>query len=172
MSRGHIRQRGARSWELKFDSETDTGKRKTNYHSFKGGKREAQARLAELIASAGRGDYVPPTKITIGEYVRMRIDQWEAAGNLTARTTQRYRQLLKNQVVPHLGTRLLQKLTRLDVEDWPTRYAPADSRPARSATVTGCSAKPWAMRRRTAACRGTSASFSGHPSPTIGKWSS
>ena len=41
---GHVRRRGQRSWELKFDLGTDpaTGKRKTRYQSFKGTKREAE----------------------------------------------------------------------------------------------------------------------------------
>jgi hypothetical protein len=42
---GHIRRRGERSWELKFDVDRNpvTGKRETRYVSFKGTKREAQA---------------------------------------------------------------------------------------------------------------------------------
>ena len=53
-------------------------------------------------------------------FVRARVDQWEAAGDITARTAQRYRQLVENQIVPHLGRKPLQKLTRLDVEGWHT----------------------------------------------------
>ena len=36
--RGHIRQRGKQSWELKFDAGRDaaTGKRKIRYHAFTG----------------------------------------------------------------------------------------------------------------------------------------
>ena len=33
---------------------------------------------------------------------------------------QRYRQLVENQIVPHLGAKALQKVTRLDVEGWHT----------------------------------------------------
>lgn len=120
--KGHIRQRGKRSWELKFDAGRDpaTGKRKVQYHSFKGTKREAQLKLAELIASVGKGAYVEPHKITVGDFVRARVDQWEAAGDISARTAQRYRQLVENQIVPHLGATLLQKLRPLDVEVWHT----------------------------------------------------
>jgi hypothetical protein len=73
--RGHIRRRGANSWELKFDAGRDsTGKRKIQYVSFKGTKREAQARLAELIASVGKGSYVEPSKITVADFVQARMD--------------------------------------------------------------------------------------------------
>lgn len=119
--KGHIRQRGKESWELKFDAGKDaaTGARQVRYHAFKGTKREAQRKLAELIASISTGNYVEPSRSTVGEFVRGRIDQWEAAPNgITARTAQRYRQLWANQIVPHLGAKPLQKLGRLDIEGW------------------------------------------------------
>jgi integrase len=58
--KGHIVQRGKRSWRLKFDAERDpaTGKRKIQYHTFRGTKRAAETKLAELITSVGKGDYV------------------------------------------------------------------------------------------------------------------
>jgi hypothetical protein len=120
--KGHIRQRGKRSFELKFDAGRDpaTGARKIQYISFKGTKREAQIKLAELIASVGKGAYVEPHKVTVAEFVRARVDRWEAAGAISARTAQRYRQLVEHQIAPHLGAKPLQKLTRLDVEEWHT----------------------------------------------------
>jgi hypothetical protein len=48
---GHVRRRGERSWELKYDVGTDgKGQRKTRYASFKGTKREAEIELARLIS--------------------------------------------------------------------------------------------------------------------------
>jgi integrase len=58
--------------------------------------------------------------MSVAIFVRARVDQWEAAGDITARTAQRYRQLTENQIVPHIGAMPLQKLTRLDVEGWHT----------------------------------------------------
>jgi integrase len=40
--------------------------------------------------------------------------------DISARTSQRYRQLCENQIVPHLGNHLVQKLKRLDIEGWHT----------------------------------------------------
>jgi hypothetical protein len=47
--KGHIRARGKGSWELKYDVVSDTGERKTRYATVRGGKREAQNKLAELV---------------------------------------------------------------------------------------------------------------------------
>jgi integrase len=118
---GHIRRRGERSWELKFDLGRDpaTGKREIRYRSFKGTKREAQVKLTELTAAVVGGSYVEASKITVADFVRARIGQWEAAPDgITARTAQRYRQLTEHQIAPYLGGKTLQKLTRLDIEGW------------------------------------------------------
>jgi integrase len=107
---GHIRRRGARSWELKFDLATDplTGRRKTAYHSFKGTKREAQMELARLITAAGDGNYVDPSKLTLAEF----LDRWEdwAATQVSTKTLERYRGLAGHHVRPHLGSARIQRL--------------------------------------------------------------
>src|SRR5262245_63129754 len=104
MSRGHIRRRGLHSWELKFDVGCGPdGKRKILYVAFRGSKRDAQAKLTQLLAAVGQGDYVEPSNATVADFVRGRVDQWEAASDISARTAQRYRQLVENQTVPHLG---------------------------------------------------------------------
>jgi integrase len=119
---GHIRRRGERSFELKYDLGIDprTGQRRTRYVSFRGSKREANAKLAELVAAVGTGSHIDVTKTTIVEFVRTRIDQWEASGKIGTRTAERYRQLAVNQIAPHIGAIVLQKLTALDIEHWHT----------------------------------------------------
>jgi integrase len=119
--KGHIRERSPGRWAIVIDvRDPETGKRRRRWHSFKGGKREAQNECARLIFEIGQGSYVERTKATVANFVRARVDQWEAAGAITARTAQRYRQLVENQIAPHLGTKSLQKLTRLEIEAWHT----------------------------------------------------
>jgi integrase len=117
---GNITKRGKNSWRLKFDAGRDekTGQRKTQFHTLRGTKRQAQIKLAELITAVDQSKYVEPNKITVAEFVRVRVDHWEAAGEISARTAQRYRQLVEHQIVPHIGAKLLQKLRTLDVETW------------------------------------------------------
>jgi hypothetical protein len=121
MSTGHIRPRGKNSWELKFESgprDPVTGKRKIQYVSFRGTKREAQVKLAGLIAAVGDATYIEPSKLTVAAHVRARVDYWEASGAISARTAQRYRQLVDGQIAPHIGARFVQKLSTVDVEGW------------------------------------------------------
>ncbi len=119
--KGHIRERSPGHWAIVIELRDETtGKRKRKWHSFRGTKREAQIERARLIASVGEGTYVERSKKTVAEFVRTRVDLWEAAGDISARTAQRYRQLVENQIVPHLGAKALQKLKPLDIEEWHT----------------------------------------------------
>ena len=109
--RGHIRRRGERSWEVKFDLGSDpiTGKRETRYASIKGTKREAQAELIRLMDAVRRGDYIVPSKVTVSEF----LDRWDkdwAANNVSPKTRERFSQLITHQVQPHLGNMPIQKL--------------------------------------------------------------
>ena len=96
--KGHIRERSPGHWAIVIDEPSESGKRRQRWHSFKGTKREAQAKLHELIASIRKGDYVEPSKLTVAEYVRGRIAQWAAAEEISPKTTERYTELLDNQL--------------------------------------------------------------------------
>src|SRR5262249_29451905 len=106
MSRGSIRRRGKASWELKFDLGTDaaTGKRKTRYVTVKGRRQDAQKELTRLLGTADVGAFIEPDKITVGEHVR----QWIDGADIGAKTRERYGELLKNQIDPHIGSIPLQ----------------------------------------------------------------
>src|SRR5262245_55919316 len=102
--KGHLRERSPGHWAIVIDiRDPVTGKRKRKWHSFRGTKKKAQIRKAELIAALSQGSYVERSKVTVAEFVRSRVDQWEAAGETTARTAERYRELTKNQIAPHIG---------------------------------------------------------------------
>jgi integrase len=107
---GHVRRRGARSWELKFDVGVDAaGRRKTRYASFKGTKRDAEIELAKLIAAASKGEQVDPSKITVSEF----LGRWErdwASANVGPKTRERYFELLRLHVKPRIGATRVQKL--------------------------------------------------------------
>jgi integrase len=47
-----------------------------------------------------------------------RVAQWEASQEIGAKTAERYRELVENQIVPHLGLIAVQKLRPLDMEQW------------------------------------------------------
>jgi integrase len=126
MTAGHIQRRGKSSWRLKFEGPRDpeTRQRNIQYLTFRGTKAEAKVKLAELVAAVGNSTYVEPSKLTVAEHVRARVEQWEAAYDaagktgISPKTTERYRELVENQIVPHIGAKPVQKLRPLDIEAW------------------------------------------------------
>jgi integrase len=115
---GHIRRRGKQSWELKYDADRDplTGKRRVRYVSVKGGRRAAEIELARLIAQNADGEGIDPSKETVAGFV----DRWDrdwASINTSAKTAERYRQLLKLYVVPHIGSVRVQKLRAVHLSE-------------------------------------------------------
>jgi integrase len=114
-----LRERSPGRWTIVIETADPDGKRARKWHTFKGNKTAAKAERDRLRTAVNGGTYVESTKTTVADYVRARIDAWEAdPEGITARTAQRYRQLCENQIVPHIGARQVQKLSRLDLEGW------------------------------------------------------
>jgi hypothetical protein len=70
---GSIRRRGKSgdAWELRFEAPADpaTGARKRVHRSFRGTKRQAEAKLIELQSEAARGGLVDHSKETLAEFL-------------------------------------------------------------------------------------------------------
>jgi integrase len=129
---GHVRRRGERSWELKFDVGVDAkGNRRIRYVTFKGTKRGAEIELARLVAQNASGEGIDPSKATVAEF----LERWErdwATANVGLKTLERYRDLLKLYVKPHIGAMRLQKLRAVHLNELYTallRSGGQDGRP-------------------------------------------
>jgi integrase len=115
-STGGLQQFGPNKFRIRYRV-----KDKRHTQMFHGTKDEAEAKIRELLGSADKGQFVEPNKIVVADFVRSRVDHWEASGDITARTADRYRELVENQIAPHdVGKKFLQKWRPLDVEEWHT----------------------------------------------------
>jgi integrase len=112
------------------------GKRRTRYANFRGTKREAQIELAKLVAAADAGTLVEPSKLTISDYAKAWLD---GPHGLAGKTAERYRQLVDQQINPHLGAMTLQKLKPSHVVDWHAKLLTGGGKAGRplSARTTG-----------------------------------
>jgi integrase len=113
--RGTIRRRGKNSFELKFDLGRVGGKRQTRYVTVKGSLKDAQRELTRLLHTADDGTFVDPTTQTIGKYLTAWLN---SALTQSPKTLERYRQLARLQIIPHLGEIKLQKLRPEHLEQW------------------------------------------------------
>lgn len=117
--RGHIRRRGAKSWELKFDLGRDplTGKRQIRHVSFKGTKREAEVELRRQLGQVDEGTFIDPHKMTLADWLRQWLDT-EAVHNVSPTTLRGYRYMADKHVIPALGKIPLLKLKPVHIQDY------------------------------------------------------
>jgi integrase len=112
--KGHIRERSPGRWAIVIDLRDAIGNRKRKWHSFKGTKREAQAKCAQLITELTTGSYVEHDKKSLSEF----LDKWEAdwaANNVSPKTAERYSELLRRHVRPHIGAKRIQTIRPEDL---------------------------------------------------------
>jgi integrase len=117
MTAGNITRRGAHSWRIKYEGGRDlaTGKRKTFYGTVRGTKQQAQVELVRRLAELNSGIMIDPSMVTVAEYLRTWIETGEG---LSPKTSERYRQLIEKQIIPHLGATVLQKLRPAQIHEW------------------------------------------------------
>jgi integrase len=87
------------------------GKRIRRWHSGYRTKKDAERAQVELLARLDRGGYVDPTKVTLAAYLDRWLDHMASIGR-DERTVERYGELLRLHVTPHLGGLRLQQLLR------------------------------------------------------------
>lgn len=137
MMRGNITRRGKSSWRLKYEAgEPDaSGRRQTRYVTVRGTKKEAQIELIRLLDEIRAGTSVQPNKLTLVEYLR----EWLGTDiSLAPKTLERYCQLAEQQIIPHLGATVLQKLRPAQINDWHgllLKRGGKDGRPLAARTV-------------------------------------
>jgi integrase len=112
--KGSLKERSPGRWAIIIDV-GGTGKRRQKWHSFKGTKRQAQIECARLISEMQNGGYIAPNKITMSEY----FEKWltHVKPNVSARTHERYGQLLRKSLAPLIGDKLLSKLQPIDISE-------------------------------------------------------
>jgi len=124
MARGCLRKRYKGSWNIildlgyQIDGQTGKRKRKQKWFTVKGNKRDAEAKLAELLHQANNNELLQPSKITFGEW----LDRWvEVAIRPPSKrpsTYETYKGIIKNHLKPKLGQVRLQELDPIHIEQY------------------------------------------------------
>jgi len=121
--RGSVKKRYKGSWTIILDvgGEADpvTGetKRKQKWITVKGTKREAEAKLAELLNEVRKGEFVEPSKVTLGQWLAEWLEKAIAPPAKRPRTYETYLSVVKNHILPSpLGAIPLQRLKSTDLK--------------------------------------------------------
>lgn len=97
------------------DPATGLRKRKQQWVTFHGTRKAAGEKLTELVRAMNRGEFVEPSKMTVGEW----LPKWlttvvEPTKRLLTAAT--YKHIIKANLVPALGSIRLQALTAQDLQ--------------------------------------------------------
>jgi integrase len=122
--RGSLVQRYKGSWSLILDlgREVDTAsgrlKRKQKWITFRGTRKQAEAKLTELLGAANGGTFVEPTKVTLGHWLREWVEKAIKPPLRAQATYDGYRHIIEDHIAPKLGPVRLQSLKPLDLEGY------------------------------------------------------
>jgi integrase len=102
--RGHIVKRYKNSYTIVLNLGVDpaTGKRKQQWVSVKGIKKDAEKRLAELLHQLDTGVYLNPGRTTVTEYFARWLSDY-AKPNLSPRGFERYSGIVYKHILPAFG---------------------------------------------------------------------
>jgi integrase len=109
--RGHIIKRYKNSYTIVLNLGIDpiTGKRKQQWVSVKGTKKDAEKRLAELLHQLDTGTFMKPCKTTVGEFLERWLKEY-VWPNLSPRTAEGYQYIVHKHLTPSFGNMLLVQL--------------------------------------------------------------
>lgn len=109
--RGHIVKRYKNSYTvvLNLGIDATTGKRKQQWVSVKGTKKEAEKRLSELLNQLDTGTFMKPSKTTLAEYLEKWLSDY-VKPNLSPRGFERYAGIVGKYLIPDMGSITLTQL--------------------------------------------------------------
>ena len=102
--RGSIIKRSESSYAivLSLGKDPATGKRKQQWVTVKGNRREAERRLTELLHQLNIGTFIKPGRLTVKEYLQQWLQDYCVA-NLSPRTHELYSYICEKHLIPHIG---------------------------------------------------------------------
>lgn len=109
--RGHIVKRGKNSYSLAVSvgRDLETGKYRYQWVTVKGTKKDAEKRLSELLNQIDNGTFMKPSKTTLAEYLERWLKDY-AWSNLSPRTAEGYESIIRQHVIPSIGSLRLAQL--------------------------------------------------------------
>lgn len=118
--RGSIEKRGKDSWRITISlglKPGTTDEYERYRETVKGKKRDAERRLAELIAQFEKGHVINPEKLTVSEFLDRWMENYVKTKGLAQSTVYGYANIIELHVKPELGHIPLQKLHPAHLRD-------------------------------------------------------
>lgn len=114
--RGSLVKRGAASWTIIMELPRENGKRRQQWVAVKGSKREAEAKLTELLAQLDGGRPIPRGRLTVGDWLAQWLSR-DIKPYKAAKTHDRYAGIVEKHLLPNIGHIRLVDLSPGHVKD-------------------------------------------------------
>ena len=121
--RGSLKRRYKGSWSLildlgyERDPKTGQTKRRQKWVTFRGTRKQAEAKINELVRSANRGEFVEPSKVTLIEWLRAWVEKAIRPPMKRATTYASYTGIIENHIATsRLALLPLQQIRASDLE--------------------------------------------------------
>lgn len=115
MMKGSVEKHGS-SWRYSIFLGTVDGKKKYQRKSGFKTQREAQRALREVLHSMDTGTYVPPTQLTVADYLSKWLE--DKATVVRFGTLRKYHWMINYRIIPSLGSIAVQSLTPQHVQSF------------------------------------------------------
>ena len=125
-----MRLKGPDRYELRvYLGEDGAGRKKIYSEVFHGGKKDAEARLAELKKERGKGALSVSPKLTVKELLDRWFNEYVETGVVRPDTVIWYKMHLQRNILPYIGSRQVKKLTPQDINRLYADLKQADKSP-------------------------------------------
>ncbi len=114
---------GEHAWDIivplgKRPDKNGTLVHRQRWTRFIGTRKQAEAKLNELVGHAHKGQFVEPSKVTVREWLDQWLDMAIKPPRCTLNTYRLYRTQIKKHIAPELGHIPLQLLTTFQLEQY------------------------------------------------------
>jgi integrase len=114
--RGHVRKRGG-VWCFVIDlPRVGTGTRRQRWFSGFATRKQAQAALSTALGEIGKGSYVEPSAMSVGDFLQRWLDDY-VQHNCAAKTGERYAEIVRHHVLPIIGCVKLRELKPAHIQE-------------------------------------------------------
>lgn len=115
--KGCIHRRGKSSWGIVIELPRDElQKRRQKTFTVRGTKKAAEQELTRLLHELNTGAFIEPTRITVGEYLKRWLSDY-AAPKVSAKTFERYSEIVRLHLTPALGHHQLTALKPMMIQE-------------------------------------------------------
>jgi integrase len=114
--RGHVRKRGS-VWCYVIDlPRPASGGRRQRWFGGFATRKQAQTALSAALGEIGKGSYVEPSAMTVGDFLQRWLDDY-VQHNCAAKTAERYAEIVQNHVLPAISHMRLRELKPAHIQE-------------------------------------------------------